>query len=317
SSLLIGAALLWVGGNLVRILLVAALGPPELASAGVARLFEALTLGSLIGWTLFPALLLWHVLSDARPVREASRAVLPLVFLPPLVLGGAALVATVHGSLGPLPPDIFLAPILFYVCCYLAAATGLTVLAPAVREATEDGHPAPAWSRIGSVAVLLLAVAGGLFVVGALPVIAGESDARAGAFVVLLQLFSVAPVVLVSMATLRYGRFDAVLTRALVYVGVLGLVFFAFVGGLWLLAALGPEGAAANPVVVGLWVVLLLVIAERLARPLRRLFSDLLATDRQRARQQLNRLRSEEHTSELQSRENLVCRLLLEKKKNK
>src|SRR5690606_40750127 len=31
--------------------------------------------------------------------------------------------------------------------------------------------------------------------------------------------------------------------------------------------------------------------------------------------QQLISLRSEEHTSELQSRENLVCRLLLEKKK--
>src|SRR5215475_14793137 len=31
----------------------------------------------------------------------------------------------------------------------------------------------------------------------------------------------------------------------------------------------------------------------------------------------LERRRSEEHTSELQSRENLVCRLLLEKKKNK
>src|SRR5690606_40925569 len=31
----------------------------------------------------------------------------------------------------------------------------------------------------------------------------------------------------------------------------------------------------------------------------------------------LSRDRSEEHTSELQSRENLVCRLLLEKKKNK
>src|SRR5690606_39797160 len=30
-----------------------------------------------------------------------------------------------------------------------------------------------------------------------------------------------------------------------------------------------------------------------------------------------NRSRSEEHTSELQSRENLVCRLLLEKKKRK
>src|SRR5690606_40676517 len=31
--------------------------------------------------------------------------------------------------------------------------------------------------------------------------------------------------------------------------------------------------------------------------------------------QRLQRIRSEEHTSELQSRENLVCRLLLEKKK--
>src|SRR5690606_5325643 len=30
----------------------------------------------------------------------------------------------------------------------------------------------------------------------------------------------------------------------------------------------------------------------------------------------INQLRSEEHTSELQSRENLVCRLLLEKKKH-
>src|SRR5690606_41298778 len=35
-----------------------------------------------------------------------------------------------------------------------------------------------------------------------------------------------------------------------------------------------------------------------------------------RARDDLDGQRSEEHTSELQSRENLVCRLLLEKKKN-
>src|SRR5690606_40450705 len=33
--------------------------------------------------------------------------------------------------------------------------------------------------------------------------------------------------------------------------------------------------------------------------------------------QTFSRIRSEEHTSELQSRENLVCRLLLEKKKKK
>src|SRR5690606_42110976 len=39
--------------------------------------------------------------------------------------------------------------------------------------------------------------------------------------------------------------------------------------------------------------------------------------DRLCARGHITGLRSEEHTSELQSRENLVCRLLLEKKKKK
>src|SRR5690606_39698207 len=39
------------------------------------------------------------------------------------------------------------------------------------------------------------------------------------------------------------------------------------------------------------------------------------AHGRTRARRRGGRRRSEEHTSELQSRENLVCRLLLEKKK--
>src|SRR2546427_5004540 len=41
------------------------------------------------------------------------------------------------------------------------------------------------------------------------------------------------------------------------------------------------------------------------------------ATARQRALPQTEVLRSEEHTSELQSQSNLVCRLLLEKKKKK
>src|SRR5690606_41617518 len=42
------------------------------------------------------------------------------------------------------------------------------------------------------------------------------------------------------------------------------------------------------------------------------LFTALLRRDRVRL---VEEVRSEEHTSELQSRENLVCRLLLEKKK--
>src|SRR5690606_40354697 len=54
-------------------------------------------------------------------------------------------------------------------------------------------------------------------------------------------------------------------------------------------------------------------------RPLSRARRTLVCRQPRPARAQLlpPRLRSEEHTSELQSRENLVCRLLLEKKKYK
>src|SRR5436309_11219332 len=44
---------------------------------------------------------------------------------------------------------------------------------------------------------------------------------------------------------------------------------------------------------------------------------ELFAVDRRKRGGAEIEPRSEEHTSELQSRENLVCRLLLEKKKNK
>src|SRR5690606_40949636 len=46
------------------------------------------------------------------------------------------------------------------------------------------------------------------------------------------------------------------------------------------------------------------------------LFDALEMVDLKPLSQEMLQLRSEEHTSELQSRENLVCRLLLEKKKD-
>src|SRR2546430_4496139 len=61
------------------------------------------------------------------------------------------------------------------------------------------------------------------------------------------------------------------------------------------------------------------LVARRIAKPLQRVddrFRIAPAPDRVERRQLLarHRLRSEEHTSELQSQSNLVCRLLLEKK---
>src|SRR3712207_8532827 len=50
------------------------------------------------------------------------------------------------------------------------------------------------------------------------------------------------------------------------------------------------------------------------ARALLALSAELRAEKEKRLLNFLNRLRSEEHTSELQSRQYLVCRLLLEKK---
>src|SRR5690606_41038155 len=56
-----------------------------------------------------------------------------------------------------------------------------------------------------------------------------------------------------------------------------------------------------------------LIPADIVDHPLSNFFPQLLESF---ARLPLGDSRSEEHTSELQSRENLVCRLLLEKKKN-
>src|SRR5688572_32701724 len=55
--------------------------------------------------------------------------------------------------------------------------------------------------------------------------------------------------------------------------------------------------------------------AGRCASAAQRLSAQRLSARRRSARRRSVRRRSEEHTSELQSQSNLVCRLLLEKKK--
>ncbi len=288
STILIGAALVWVGGTLIRFLIVTIAGPPELAAPSLGAAFEALTLFSLVGWLLFPVLLLRHILFDVATISKATKGWRLLMYAPPAILGIAMFVATARGSIGPIPPVALTTPILFYVCVYVAAATGLMVLSPILRARLESDQPAPGWSRVGSAVVFLLAVVGALFVYGALPDIAGEDDSAAGGIIVLLQLFSVAPITLVSLASLRYGRFSYVLTRGFAYAAALGLIFFSFVGGLAAIDALNPEDGQRNIVLLGIWVVVLLVLVDRLARPLRNVIGDRFKTDRERARQQLN-----------------------------
>lgn len=289
SFALFAAASLWVFGNLIRLVSLTVLGPPM--DGAYATFFQTVTLLALGGWVLFPAILLHNVLSDTARLRAMRVPSLVLVYLPALVLGGAVLAATLGFAVGPLTLDALIAPILFYVCCYVAAATGLTLLGPATNE-TPDADAVPAstaWSRAGSAVVLVLAALGALSVYGIVPLPGAVSDATVGWLIVLLQLLSLAPVGLVSVATLRHGRADAVMTRAFAYVTLFGLAFFVVVGGLALVERSLPSdlGGWPHSVVAGLYVIALLFLAERLARPLRRYAETVFVTERQRARARL------------------------------
>ncbi len=287
SFVLFLAASLWVVGNLLRLGFVTMLGPP--LGGMYAALFQAVTLVALGGWVLFPALLLRSVLADlARPLGLGYRL---LIFLPAPVLGVAVAVAVLYGSFGPLTVDALIAPILFYVCCYVAAATGLSLaIRRAVTPPDEDEVLATTtWSRAGSAAVFVVAALGALSVYGVVPLPGAVSDATVGWLIVLIQLLSLAPVGLASVAALRYGRADSVVTRAFTTVAVYGAVFFLVAGGLVVLERVLTPGTTGWPraVLTALFVVVLLAVAERLVRPLRERLGELFVTDRQRARARL------------------------------
>ena len=283
-AVLVGAALVWVGGNLARIVWVSLEGAPG-AGAGLSdALFDGLTLVSLAGWTVFPALLLRQSVLASRAVRQAVDGVLGVVFVPPAVYGALLGVAIVRGHAGPLPPDALVAPVLFYVCVYVAAATALVLWRARSERVSDDPDdvPPPTWYRAASAGALVIVLAGAAFAWRAGP--ATEADVAAGWFVTALQLVSLLPVVLVSLATLRYGRFDAVLMRGTAYVTALGVVFAVVAGGAVLLRAVGGFG----PTALGLLVVAVLVLAERSAPALRRRFARTFEPESDRARRRLD-----------------------------
>ena len=279
---LIGAALVWVGGNLLRIAWVSAEGAPGDVSAPSSALFDALTLVALAGWVVFPALLLRQSVLASRPLRQAVDGLLGLVFVPTALYAALLAVAIVFGHAGPLPPDALVAPVLFYVCVYVAAATALVIWAP--RHAEPDDAPPPRWYRAATVVALAVVLAGAAFAWQAGP--AGDTDAAAGWFVTALQLVSLLPVTLVSIATLRYGRFEAVLVRGTAYLVGLGVAFTVVAGGAAVLRLVMPGGA--GPVALGLLVVGVLVVAERAAPMLRRRFARAFESDRERVRRRLD-----------------------------
>ena len=281
---LIGAAFLWVGVNVLRIGWVAVLGPPPSAPSPEAAVFDGLTLVAIAGWIAYPALLLDTSLRT-RPAVVALGAWRWVLAVPPVALAVGVAWATIVGHAGPLPPDAFAVPILFYVCVYVAAATGLTLVQSLSGPASTSR-----WAQLGTAGVCLLAVVGAALVPARLGLGPRDADLTTAWFVVAFQLFSLLPVALVSATTLRYGTFDALLIRGLSTVVTLALAFTIVVTGAALIDA---TFGGARPVVLGGFVVTVLLVVERAAPALRDWAQRAFQTQRDRARRRLDRFGDE------------------------
>jgi len=293
SLLLLGASSLWVFSTLVRLLIMETAGLPE-ATTSARQVFDGLAVAGTLGWGAFPALLLHKVVCDTQeaagqvPTRWRFAAHLPLLALGAVVLSVAPTAPFRAGVLHAL-----VAPMLLYTCCFVVAAAGLVLVY--LRMAPPPA-PAGSWSDTGGAFLLLCALAAAALVLGVVPFFDPVTNAATGWLVVTVQLLSTGPVALVTLATLRHVTLGGLLTRAFTYVAVLGAIFFAFVGGYTIIDAYFGTTGMAHHVVVGLFVIFLLAVFERLARRVRLYASRFFATETERARATLGRFQEQMRT---------------------
>ncbi len=219
SLALIGASALWFFANLARLGLLEVFGAPPPGS-GYEWAFGALTLIGLIGWLTFPPILLTGVLSQAR-IRPPRWSLVPRLLAP--VVFGILVLASMTGGWGPFSLDRLVAPLMFYASIYVALGAGLSLAV---------GRPAPGWGRVGSWITLVFALGAALVVPGVIPLLRSVGDATVGWLVVSAQLLYAAPVSLVALATLRYGKIDDVLTRTVANVLLFGSALVVYVAAM-------------------------------------------------------------------------------------
>ncbi|HET6568950.1 MAG TPA: histidine kinase [Rhodothermales bacterium] len=296
SLVLILVSSLWMFANLLRLWMVEVLGPPLNPGGLLDTTWQALTLVGLFGWIGFPALLLEKVLRDSElvPPRRLTLARV-LLYFPACVLLLVATTTTLRGNMGPFTQAGLIGPILFHTCWYIATAAGIVLLDHFLNR-TRRAEPLGGWNLAGSAITLTLGLLATLSAIGVLPVL-GSENGLAAWLIVWTQLLSVAPVLLVTVATLKHGKVDQVVSRGLTYFTVLGLIFFSFVAGMSLLEPYLTYTDASHDVVAGLFVVVLLIVFERLARRMRVYAENFFATERQRTRQTLIRFQDQMRTA--------------------
>lgn len=279
AFVLIGLSAIWIIGNLTRLLAIEIFGPPSYGT-GYDTLFQIITIVSLFGWIFFPAVLVRKVLHEIPDLPHRFHLMAHVVYLPAIVLSAVAL-AVVFGF-APLSLDALVSPILFYASCFIGLAS-LVMLYARFSWTDNEIEDFRRWGVVGSVLTLLVAIFFALAILDIVPIFGEVTEVLEGWFVVVAQLLSIAPVVLVSVATLRYGKVSHVVTRGIAYILTLGLIFFAFVGILSLIENRISDLSISPRIVAGLLVVSLLVVAERVYKYFHRYAGELFTTDRQRS----------------------------------
>lgn len=281
--LVIAVSALWIFGNMIRLLSVELLGPATYKTT-YDVVFQWFTLIGLIGWIGFPVLLARKLSKDAGLLQGAGKILLWFTFVPPIVLLAAVGLTSLKGHVGPFTMEELLVPILFYASVYIGVAALLSFGLSFIDE-SKSGRSTIQWGRTESTIIFICSLVAGLTVLGVIPVLSEISDQTAAWIIVSAQLLAVIPVTLYSVGTLRYGKVDEVLSGAFVYLLVIGLIFFSFVGGVTLLDKLFSATGSSRIVLEGLFVVFLLVVFERAARKLRLFASAFFANERFRGRQ--------------------------------
>lgn len=287
SLLLITVSAIWIFGNLARIVAVEFLGPP-VAGSSYDSVLHFIAVVSLAGWIAFPAMLARKVLGTAFP--SLSRSLLHVsMYVPPIVLSVVASAAVARESLGPFTLDQLVGPILFYASCYIALAAAFILQAHRHRARDTALDETPEWNYRGSQITLGASILAALMILGIVPVLTDPGQTRAGWFVVFAQLLSTAPVILVSIATLRYGRLDAVFRRALSYTIVGGMLFFALVVSIGVVQSRLGGSQTTRTVVTALVAGLAVLVVERMVRYGSRYAASFFPSEHQRVARMLGR----------------------------
>ncbi len=284
SLLLILASGSWIWSTLFRMLLITLWGPVVEPSGVYAWVFQVLTAVGVLGWVLFPALLVHQVWSNSELHRLDAWCRF-FLYTPVLLLGGLALKNLLGSPLGPFSLEALTAPFLFYAALYIAVAMGIYLF---MRDRKGE-MPELRWSGGGSLFIFVLSSLAALMVLGLVPLPGIITEAGAGWFVVGLQLISVAPIGLVSYATLIHGHTNRLLSRTFAYLSIGGVFFFGFVGGMALFRQLFFQAQLPFEVLAGVYGVLLLWIIERGYRRLSPRIKAHFLTEREHVRQEISR----------------------------